>query len=135
MTKFSRYLIQNLIAQEVIKHKVFDVIKVYLKYLHFPKGSTDTAVILKDKLLKAKFTELFNISNQSFISNLRKLDATGLNSMKKYHSFEWYFNNSYVWWTMYYAPSSLLTYVFQSSKKPKGNEQSPILQSSSFFLD
>lgn len=96
MTKFSRYLIQNLIAQEVIKHKVFDVIKVYLKYLHFPNGSTDTAVILKDKLLKAKFTELFNISNQSFISNLRKLDAAGLNSMKKYHTFEWYFNNSYV---------------------------------------
>ena len=65
---------------QVKKIQEFYVIQFYLNHLQFSNVSTDTTVILKEKMLNEKSTKPFNILHQS---NLRKSHATRLKSMNK----------------------------------------------------
>ena len=55
--------------------------KFYLNYLQFSKVSTDTTVILKDKMLNEKSTQPFNIFNILHQTNTRKSHAKRLKSI------------------------------------------------------
>ena len=72
--------INSKISQQIIKYtKISTSSKFYLNHLHFSNVSTDTTVLLEDKMSE-KFMQLFNILHQS---NLKKSHAAILKSMNE----------------------------------------------------
>ena len=66
---------------QVKKYKSSTSSKFYLNHLQLSKVSTDTTVILKDKMLNEKSTQPFNIFNILHQTNIRKSHAKRLKSI------------------------------------------------------